>query len=65
MIEALKNNLTFIREYEQHKLFCNGEGEIVDICKFTVRPIYRDCPYCKRLARIKAQKELQKNGSEG
>ena len=49
-------------DLEQHRLFCNGEGEIVDICKFSGRLVYRDCPLCEKIAKVKAKKELISNG---
>ena len=61
MIPSLLKNQLYIKEHEEHRLFCNGYGEILEINKFTGEAFFRDCPFCKRLSHIKAQRELEKN----
>lgn len=59
MINEVLSNPIFIREKYDHDKYCNGEGEIVFIDRFTRRVDYQDCRFCQRIEAYR-QKQLTK-----
>lgn len=55
---SVLGNPVFVQEKWEHDQFCNGEGEIVDINKFTREVTYRDCAFCLRMEAHQQAKQV-------
>jgi len=53
----------FAEEYRDHDLYCDGEGRMVQINRYTAQTNLADCRWCVRMERAaKAAKEAIREG---